>query len=312
MSNIIASLLPIFIIIALGYGFARAGFFKAEGVSALGKFVIHIALPALIFKTLAEKRIQEVFVPAYLFGYTVATFICFVVAFFVARACGQNRQGAAINAFGQTYSNSAFVGYPLLLSVIGANAGIYFALNSVIENVLLVPAFLIIAESENTNDEDRFFKRICQMLLNILRKPLIIALICGLLVSIVEWKLPTPINQAVGILAGAAAPLAIFAIGCGLSGIRLQGNIADIVQITVGKLLLLPLMVAFFVWLFRGNDEMIFAGALMGGISMANTVAIFAHHYGYPHRGAASMITTNVFSVFTLSAIFLIHQWLAH
>ncbi|RKW11792.1 MAG: AEC family transporter, partial [Cardiobacterium sp.] len=33
-------------------------------------------------------------------------------------------------------------------------------------------------------------------------------------------------------------------------------------------------------------------------------------HYGYPHRGTVSMITTNVLSVFTLSGIFLLHQWL--
>ena len=311
MSNIIASLMPIFIIIALGYAFARAKFFNFEGVGALGKFVIHIALPALIFKTLAEKRIQEVFVPAYLFGYTAATIVCFGIAFFVARTLGQNRQGAAINALGQTYSNSAFVGYPLLLGVIGSNASIYFSLNSVIENVLLVPAFLVIAESAQSGNETNLFKRICQILLNLLRKPLIIALIMGLLVSFMQWKLPTPIDKSVGILAGAAAPLAIFTIGCGLNGIKLQGNIADIAQITTGKLLLLPAAAAFFIWIFGGNDEMIFAGALMGGISMANTVAIFAYQYGHPHRGAASMVTTNVLSVFTLSAIFIMHQWLA-
>lgn len=311
MSHIIASLLPIFIIIALGYAFTRAKFFSAEGVSALGKFVLHIALPALIFKTIAEKKIQEVFVPAYLFGYTAATIFCFIVAFVVARKFKQTRQGAAINAFGQTYSNSAFVGYPLLLGVIGANASVYFSLNSIIENVFLLPAFLIIAESENANSEASFSTRMRQIILSVLRKPLIIALIMGLFLSVVQWKLPTPIDKAVGLLAAAAAPVAIFAIGCGLSGIKLQGDIADIVQITAGKLLLLPLLVAFFIWLLGGNDEMIFAGALMGGISMANTVAIYAYQYGHPHRGAASMITTNVFSVFTLSAIFLIHQWLS-
>ena len=52
---------------------------------------------------------------------------------------------------------------------------------------------------------------------------------------------------------------------------------------------------------------MIFAGALMGGVAMANTVAILAQHYGYPNRGTASMITTNILSVFTLSVIFLLH-----
>ena len=93
-----------------------------------------------------------------------------------------------------------------------------------------------------------------------------------------------------------------------MNGIKIQGNVIAITQITIGKLFLMPALAALFIWLFGGSEEVIFAGALMGGISMANTVAIFAHHYGYPNRGTVSMITTNVLSVFTLSAIFLIHQ----
>ena len=69
----------------------------------------------------------------------------------------------------------------------------------------------------------------------------------------------------------------------------------------------MPALVAAFIWLLGGSAEMIFAGALMGGVAMANTVAILAQHYGYPNRGTASMITTNILSVFTLSVIFLLH-----
>ena len=79
MLNIITALLPIFIVIAFGYAATRAGAFTLEGLSALGRFVISIALPALIFKALSEKRLDEVFIPAYLFGYAAATFLCFMI-----------------------------------------------------------------------------------------------------------------------------------------------------------------------------------------------------------------------------------------
>lgn len=307
MLNIITALLPIFIVIAFGYAATRAGAFTLEGLSALGRFVISIALPALIFKALSEKSLGEVFIPAYLFGYGVATFLCFVIGLAISRLFGQDLRGAAVTAIGQTFSNSAFVGYPLLLGVIGGNAGIYFSLNTVVENVLLVPLFLAIAES-SAGGEGNFGQRFRAIILNMLRKPLIVALILGLIFSAFQWKLPAPIDKAISLVAGAAAPVAIFVIGCGLNGIRIQGNVIAITQITIGKLFLMPALAALFIWLFGGDEETIFAGALMGGISMANTVAIFAHHYGYPNRGTVSMITTNVLSVFTLSAIFLIHQ----
>ena len=302
MLNIVTALLPIFIVIAFGYAATRAGAFTLEGLTALGRFVISIALPALIFKALSEKRLDEVFIPAYLFGYAAATFLCFMIGLVISRLFGQDLRGAAVTAVGQTFSNSAFVGYPLLLGVIGGNAGIYFSLNTLVENVLLVPMFLAIAES-HTSGQGSFMQRLGRILLNMLRKPLIAALILGMIFS--------AIDKAISLLAGAAAPVAIFVIGCGLNGIQIQGNVIAITQITIGKLFLMPALAALFIWLFGGSEEVIFAGALMGGISMANTVAIFAHHYGYPNRGTVSMITTNVLSVFTLSAIFLIHQAMA-
>ena len=311
MLNIITALLPIFIVIAFGYAATRAGAFTLEGLSALGRFVISIALPALIFKALSEKRLDEVFIPAYLFGYAAATFLCFMIGLVISRLLGQDLRGAAVTAVGQTFSNSAFIGYPLLLSVLGRdggnNAGIYFSLNTLVENVLLVPMFLAIAES-HTSGQGSFGQRFRAIILNMLRKPLIVALILGMIFSAFQWRLPAPIDKSISLLAGAAAPVAIFVIGCGLNGIKIQGNVVAITQITIGKLFLMPALATLFIWLLGGSEEAIFAGALMGGISMANTVAIFAQHYGYPNRGTVSMITTNVLSVFTLSAIFLIHQ----
>jgi len=181
MLNIVTSLIPIFIVIAFGYAATRAGVFTLEGLTALGRFVISIALPALIFRALSEKSLGEVFIPSYLFGYGAATLLCFFTGLVFSRLVGQNLRGAAVSAIGQTFSNSAFIGYPLLLSVIGGNAGIYFSLNTLVENVLLIPLFLAIAESHGNNKEGSFGQRLGKILLNMLRKPLIAALILGMI-----------------------------------------------------------------------------------------------------------------------------------
>ena len=308
MLNILTVLLPVFIVIAIGYLFTRQGVFTREGLMALGRFVISIALPALVFKTVAEKSIADVVIPAYLFGYAAASLSCFAIGLAVSLWISrQTLTASAINALGQSFSNSAFIGYPLLLGVLGsANAGVYFALSTLVENILLLPIFLAIVEIEN-GGTGTWGTRIARILLNTLRKPLVVALICGLIFSAMQWRLPLPVQKSIDLLAAAAAPLAIFVIGGGLNGIHLQGNVPAILQITVGKLVLMPALVAAFIWLFDGSTEMIFAGTLMGGVAMANTVAILAQHYGFPNRGTASMMTTNVLSVFTLSVIFLLH-----
>ena len=308
MLNIFTVLLPIFLVMAVGYFFTRHGVFHREGLMALGRFVISIALPALIFKTLAEKPIADIIIPPYLFGYALASLVCFAsglaVSLWISR---QNLTASAINALGQTYSNSAFIGYPLLLGVLGGdNAGVYFSLSTMVENILLLPIFLALVELQQEGQQT-FAQRLTRILANTLRKLLIVALLLGLVFSTFQWKLPLPVQKSIDLLAAAAAPLAIFVIGGGLNGIHLKGNIPAILQITIGKLVLMPALVAAFIWLLGGSAEMIFAGALMGGVAMANTVAILAQHYGYPNRGTASMITTNILSVFTLSVIFLLH-----
>lgn len=308
MLNILTVLLPLFIVMAVGYFFTRHGVFNREGLMALGRFVISIALPALIFKTLSEKPLADIIIPAYLFGYALASLACFAVGLGISLWISrQNLTASAINALGQTYSNSAFIGYPLLLGVLGGtNAGVYFSLSTMVENILLLPIFLALVEI-GQDDKSSFARRLLRILANTLRKPLIVALVSGLLFSASAWKLPLPVQKSIDLLAAAAAPLAIFVIGGGLNGIRLQGNIPAIIQITLGKLILMPALVAGFIWLLGGTSEAVFAGALMGGVAMANTVAILAQHYGYPNRGTASMITTNLFSVLTLSIIFLLH-----
>ena len=307
MLNILTVLLPVFIVIAVGYAFTRQGVFSREGLMALGRFVISIALPALIFKTLVERSISDILIPAYLFGYGMGTLACFLIGLAVSLWISkQNLTASAINALGQSFSNSAFIGFPLLLGVFGSTqAGVYFALSVMVENILLLPIFLALVEIEHSATGS-FTRRLFSILFNTLRKPIVVALILGLIFSALQWHVPLPVQKSIDLLAAAAAPLAIFVIGGGLSGIRLHGNIPAIVQITAGKLILMPALVALFVWLFGGDRDMIFAGALMGGVAMANTVALFAQHYGYPNRGTASMMTTNLLSVFTLSIIFII------
>ena len=91
MLNIFTVLLPIFLVMAVGYFFTRHGVFHREGLMALGRFVISIALPALIFKTLAEKPIADIIIPPYLFGYALASLVCFASGLAVSLWAGALR-----------------------------------------------------------------------------------------------------------------------------------------------------------------------------------------------------------------------------
>ena len=60
---------PIFILIGMGYGAIRFGMFEFSQLQGLGKFVLKVGLPALVFYAIASKPITQVFQPIYLAGY---------------------------------------------------------------------------------------------------------------------------------------------------------------------------------------------------------------------------------------------------
>lgn len=307
MIKIFTVLLPMFIIIGLGYWMTRIELFSEKGLAAFGRFVISVALPALIFKSLASHELSEIFLWPYLLGYGIASMVLMGIGIFLAKLRGANLTAAALDGIGGAYSNSAFIGFPLLLGVIGTSGNLYFSINILFESLILIPSFLIIVEFALSKEKGEKV-RIIPIFINMLRKPLILSLIFGLLFSLLHLKLPAPIEKSIDILSAGAAPLALFIIGGGLYGLRLKGSLPDIIQICSFKLIFMPIVVFIAVWLLGGRGMTLYAATLMAGVPLANTTVIFCQFYGKPNRGTASMLVTTCVSIITLSIIFALHD----
>jgi len=137
---------PIYIAIALGYAVTRAGLFDKTDMRTFGKFVISIALPALVFRTLATRHIAEVLDPTYFLAYCGGSLLTFTGAFFLYRRLGLPDIASTFRAMGMSCSNSGFVGYPIALLTIGPVAGVGLSLNMVVENLVMIPLLLTLAE----------------------------------------------------------------------------------------------------------------------------------------------------------------------
>ena len=85
MLDILAITGPIYIAIALGYGLTRAGLFSRADMRVLGQFVIHVALPALLFNALSQRRIHEIFNGPYLLVYALGSLLTLALGWLWAR-----------------------------------------------------------------------------------------------------------------------------------------------------------------------------------------------------------------------------------
>jgi predicted permease len=75
MIDILAITAPIYIIILIGYLLTRFGLFAKTDIRGFGKFVVNVALPALLFKALSERHFAEIINVSYLLAYATGSFL---------------------------------------------------------------------------------------------------------------------------------------------------------------------------------------------------------------------------------------------
>lgn len=294
----------IFIIIALGFVTVRRGLLEASNTRALGVFVIDYALPALLFKALAEQPTKQLLNVELLTAYALGSISLLVVG--VIFRCFVQRKGlqeAAILTMGMTISNSAFMGFPIAEQIIHQTARSTLAVYVSVENLIMLPILLTLAElgGEKTGNGFVILKGIIKRLIG---NPLIIAISAGVLFSTFEWQLPTPVSHSLTMLSGASAPVALFYIGCTLSGLRLTGMKSDITSIIFGKLILHPLAIYLTLLLLSFDNPMLKQAAVINAsMPMFSIYPLISQKYGYQGLCSAAMVVTTVISFFTITGL---------
>mgnify|MGYP001765172179 FL=1 len=306
MLDILAITGPIYLCIALGYLATRHGLFDRADMRVFGKFVIQLALPALLFNALSQRSVSEIFNGRYLAAYALGGLILLSAAVLWYRKVGREGMSrSAIMAMGMSCPNSGFVGYPMLLLTLGAPvAGVALALNMVVENLLIIPVLLALADMEN-HEAGHWRKLVMQTVRGLVRNPLIIAIVLGFLVSATGLHIPSPVSRTVTLFAQASSALSLFVIGGSLVGLQLQGLKSAVAQIGIGKLLLHPLcLLAVMTWLVPvGDPQLKTALLLTGAMPMMGIYAILAQRHGHEGLASAALLVGTMASFFTLSGL---------
>ena len=300
---------PIYITIVLGYAAVRYGLFARADLRVLGQFVIYLALPALVFNALAQRAPAEIFHLDYLGAMALGSLLMAALGWLWARqAAGQDACTSAYYGMGMSCANSGFVGYPIALLVLGPVAGVALALNMIVENLLMIPLLQVLAE--NGHSQRSGWRQVARASLHSLaRNPLVLAIVAGLVFSLLGWRLPASAARTVGLFAQASSALSLFVIGGSLTGLQAKGMGGPVLQISLGKLLLHPLAVwaATALWEQLGAQPMSpplrNAAVLMAAMPMMGIFPILAQRHGREGLAAAALLGATVLSFFSISGL---------
>ncbi|MCI0509715.1 hypothetical protein C8E00_104117 [Chromohalobacter marismortui] len=303
MLDILAITTPIFLLIGIGYLAVMLRLFSKEQVRGLGGFVINFALPALIFRALVQRPLDEVLNPIYLIAYGSGSATLFLGAWLFARYRGKTIGESGILALGMSTSNSGFIGYPIAAMVVGSSAVIALALNMMVENLLMIPIALAIAEAGRQRGAS-FLTTLRKTVARLTRNPILLGILAGILTALSGITLPAPLFKAIDMLASASAPTALFVIGGTLYGLRIGGMLGDVSQVVLGKLVLHPLLILLMLWWLPPIDPTLATAAvILASAPMLSVYPILGQRYGQDALCTASLMLATLLSFITISAL---------
>lgn len=302
MIEIFIKTLPFFALIALGYWAGRTKFFSEEATAYLTKFVFYFALSAMLFKFSANLSFADVWDPNLVMGYLLATIVVYVIATVVAMMRGLDVPTTAVEAQCACIGNVGFLGVPMLALLLGEPAVGVIMMALAVD--LIVFSSLIVILITGSRDGRFSFGVLRTVALGLIKNPMIVAITLGFTWSALAIPIPTPMNEFLSILGGAATPGALFAIGASLAS-KSAERLYIAGWLSFCKLVLHPLLVAVGVlYLFPVDPYTAAVVISASALPVAGNVYILAQHYGVaPQRVSATILVSTAISIFTVSFV---------
>lgn len=244
MLSTLLIVLPVFALIFVGWVARRFHLLGPHAAREINRFVVYLALPALLFDIVSRARLAEIWQPAFMATFGLGCLLVFVLTFFLRSKGGRSLPDAAIDALGASYANTGFMGFPLALAVFGP-AALAPTLIAAILTVCVLFAVAIIVIEVGLQTEKRLAPLCWKVGKSLLRNPLLVAPTLGAVFPVTELAVPEVLGGFVKLLGAAASPCALVALGLFLAekrdAPRSEGAAAG--MLIACKLLLHPLAV---------------------------------------------------------------------
>ncbi len=287
---LISIILPVFLVIAAGYGTTRIGFLSHLHIAGLMKFTQGFAIPCLLFAAIAELDLSSSFNPKLLVAFFLGAGICFVLGILGAQwILRRDLQDGVVIGFCCLFSNSVLLGLPLTERAYGAN--------NLVGNFAIIALHspfcygLGIITMEIVRHRGKKWRSLLTaVILEIFSNTLIIAILLGFLFNIAGWSLPETINDALTMIIAAALPTALFALGGVLVQYRLEGSIRAVLMVCIISLLIHPAITWLLGSLLVLPVELFRSVVLTAAMAPGVNAFIFASMYERGKRIAASSV----------------------
>jgi malonate transporter and related proteins len=305
MLSTLGILLPIFALIFAGFACRKRGVLGPTAASELNRFVVWLALPALLFNTMAHATWKQLDQPEFILTFSIAGGVTFLLILGYRMFGGLHLADASIDAIAGAYPNTGYVGFPLLLMLFGPDSLTPTTIATILIACVLFAIAIVLIEL-SLQAERRPHKLASKVLGSLCKNPLIVSPIVGVAFSAAHVALPDSVVTFLKLLSGAASPCALVSLGLFLAEKRPGAATQRSALLLTGTKLVLQPALAW--WLasrvFSMPPAMVSMTLLLAALPTGTGPFMLAEFYRREAQVTSrTILFTTLASLFTLSAI---------
>ena len=309
------AILPLFILIALGYS-AKRTILDIKLLPGLNLFVYYFAVPALLFNAASQQSINDLLNLPALAAFTLAILLTSLIVYLLFRFLfpSPSPKTAIMQCLSSVFSNFAYMGIPLTFGLLGESS--YAATISIVlfGNIVIINGAQLLLEALSHNEVNvKTLSNIVQR--SFIQNPIFMSTVLGLLFSNYRLHLPGSLQTVLDMLAPAAIPVALFCLGASLQfgkaqvtntdAIATQISYAQIFSLVAVKLIVHPaLTLACFYLLGIEDSSWLLTAVLLCALPTGALAHVVALKYQIFEAGTSQVI---VFS--TLLSLLSVSVW---
>lgn len=245
MLNImLTDLVPIFVIMILGYVSGKKGEFNAQNARSLNTFVLNYALPAALFVSIVKADREMLFSDIRLSLVSLFVIVgCYFLSYFsIYKFFKHSKDEASIAGLVGGAPTIGYLGFAVLEPIYGASAtvGLVVAVVAIVVNAITIPiALYLLNPAKNASATDG--KAVVQgnALFNALKEPVCWSPILAVLIVLTGFRFPSNLDPIFNLIANTNAGVAVFAAGITLSTNKFEFN-AEVIYNSFIKLIFMP------------------------------------------------------------------------
>jgi predicted permease len=304
---VLQSLIPVILLIAIGFIASRASWLRAESVKDLSTVMFLVLTPALMFRTMSRVHLAQLNLMPIAAYFTAALLLFGLVVW-----QGRGTRQAAARAISASFGNTVAIGIPLVGLAFGEAALVTLftivAVHALILLTLTTVVFELAVAREDARAGSGEGRHIAANILlaakNGVLNPATTPTLLGLLFATTGLDLPGPLDNTLKLLSNAMGPVALLLVGAALQGSRVGTQIKGALQLTVLKNLALPLMVAASGWAYGLRGLMLTVMVVTASMPIGANAFMFAQRYNVAQDlVTAGVAVSTVLGLLTVSVV---------